>query len=108
MDITLNQGYPDFVGQRAIFCGSAPGPSSYTTGGETLNVALFNFYIDCVDSSGAISVSGTYWGRAIPSATGARATWKWKIYAVGSFTEVSAATNLSAEKFVISGKGGLY
>ena len=108
MNIVLNQGYPDYVGQRGIWCGYANGPASYTTGGESLAVSLFKYYIDSVDSGYVVSVSGNYWGTAIPSAVGPRATWKFIIYAAGGTTQVTASTDLSAEQFVLSGKGGLY
>lgn len=107
MDIVLNQGYPDFVGQRGVWCGYALGPASYTTGGETLNAPGFKYYIDSVDGS-ALSVTGTYLARAIPSGVGPRATWKIMIFVVATGAQVNASTDLSAEKFVLSGKGGLY
>jgi hypothetical protein len=65
VDITLNQGYPDRVGRRYIFCGSSVGPTSYTTGGESLNLGQFNNYIDVVIP--ALSVSGTYILYGIPT-----------------------------------------
>lgn len=108
MIVTLNQGYPDYVGRRFLWAGYANGPSSYTTGGETLTVPGFQQYIDSVDSSGILSVSGNYWGQAIPSGSGPRATWKFIIYAAGGFTQVTATTDLSAEVFQLSGKGGRY
>ena len=107
MDITLNQGYPDFVGQRLIWAGYTVGPSSYTTGGETLNFPLFKNYIDSINGP-VWSVSGNYYAVPIPSAVGPRATWKLVIYSAGGFTQVTSTTNLSAEKFVISGYGGVY
>lgn len=105
----LLDGYPDRVGKRFIWAGFGTGPSSYVTGGDPLTLPGFQNYIDSVDSSGILSVSGTYIIRAIPSIGGARATWKLKWYtAAAPQTEVSSTTNLSAETFMISGKGGTY
>lgn len=104
MDITLNQGYPDRVGRRYIFTGSAVGPTLYTAGGELLNLGQFQNYIDNVFP--ARSVSGTYIGYGIPSAVGPKATWKFFI--VTASTGAEASGNLSAEKFVISGFAGTY
>jgi hypothetical protein len=106
VDVTLNQGYPDKVGRRYIFCGSSAGPTSYTTGGETLNIGQFNNYVDVVFP--ALSVSGTYILYGIPSAIGPRATWKAYIVTASTGAQVSALTNLSAEKFVVAGYGGQY
>jgi hypothetical protein len=106
--VTLNQGYPDYVGRRFVWCGYANGPSSYTTGGETLTIPGLQQYIDSVDSSGSLAVSGNYWIQAVPSGKGPRATWKLKIYSSGGFTEVTSTTNLSAEVFQLSGLGGRY
>lgn len=106
MNVTLNQGYPDRVGRRYIFCGSAVGPSSYTTGGESLNIGQFNNYIDAVFP--ALSVSGTYILYGIPSAVGPRATWKALIVTASTGAQVAGSTNLSAEKFVVGGFAGVY
>ena len=109
MDITLLKGYPDLVGRRFVWAGSTVGPASYTTGGNSIALPGFQDQIDSIDSSGGLSVSGTYTYRAIPSGAGPRATWKLKIYtAAAPQTEVSNATDLSAETFAISGKGGRY
>jgi hypothetical protein len=105
VDITLNKGYPDFVGLRTLYCGSGAGPTSYTTGGEALNIATFQYHVDSVDS--CASVSGTYWGIGIPNATGPRATWKLLLFVTATGAQVGSGVNLSAEKFVVSGKGGL-
>lgn len=106
---TLYQGYPDYVGKRFIWAGHVNGPSSYPTGGISLTLPGFQNQIDSIDSSGGLSVSGTYVYRAIPSGNGPRATWKLKMYtAAAPQTEVTNATDLSAEKFAISGKGGRY
>jgi hypothetical protein len=104
VQITLNQGYPDRVGRRYIFNGSAVGPTLYTAGGETLSIGQFNNYIDNVFP--ARSLSGTYIGYGIPSAIGPRATWKF--YIVTASTGAQASGDLSAEKFVIGGFAGTY
>jgi len=109
MQVTLLKGYPDRVGKRFVWAGFGTGPSSYATGGDSVDLGLFQNYIDSIDSSGILTVSGTYIVRAIPSLGGPRATWKLKWYAASSpQTEVTAATNLSAETVMISGKGGVY
>ena len=107
--ITLFKGYPDRIGKRFAFCGSYTGPASYTTGGDPITLNQYQNYIDNIENSGGLSVSGTYIVRAIPSIAGPRATWKMKWYtAAAPQTEVSAATNLSAETFIVSGLGGVY
>lgn len=110
MNITYFQGYPDRVGRRFNWAGYGNGPASYTTGGDPVALPGFQEQIDTVDTNGILTVSGTYTVRAIPSiGNGPRRTWKLKWYtAAAPQTEVSAATNLSAEVLVISGKGGTY
>ena len=109
MALTLLSGYPDRVGKRFIWAGVYTGPKSYATGGDPLVIPPFQSQIDSIDSSGILSVSGTYIVRAIPSVGAARATWKVKWYtAAAPQTEVTAAVDLSAEKFLLSGKGGVY
>ncbi len=109
MNLTLLQGYPDYVGKRYIWAGYGTGPSSYATGGDSVSLPGFQNYIDSIDSSGILTVSGTYVVRAIPSLGGPRATWKLKWYTSATpQTEVTAAVNLSAEVLMISGKGGRY
>lgn len=107
--ISLFKGYPDRIGKRFAWCGSYAGPASYVSGGDPVQLPTFDNFIDSIESNGNLSVSGTYVVRAIPSAAGARATWKLKWYtAAAPQTEVSAATNLSAESFILSGLGGTY
>jgi hypothetical protein len=109
MQVTLLNGYPDYVGKRFIWAGYGNGPSSYATGGDEIELPGFQSYIDTVDTSGILTVSGTYTVRAIPSAAGPRATWKLKWYtAAAPQTEVTAAVDLSAEILFVSGKGGRY
>ena len=107
--VNLFKGYPDRVGKRFIWCGSYTGPTSYVAGGDPIALPTFDNFIDSINSSGQLSVSGTYIIRAIESIAGARATWKLKWYtAAAPQTEVTAATNLSAETFILSGYGGTY
>ncbi len=109
MDITLYQGYPDKVGRRFIWAGYSAGPSSYITGGVSVELPGYQNQIDSIDSSSSLSVSGTYFYRAIPSGPGPRATWKLQMFtAAAPQTEVSNATDLSAQTISISGKGGSY
>lgn len=107
--IILFKRYPDRVGKGFTFCGTYTGPSSYVTGGDPVTLNQFNNYIDSIESSGVLSVSGTYVIRAIPSQAAPRATWKLVWYtAAAPQTEVSVAVNLSAELFIVSGLGGVY
>jgi hypothetical protein len=108
-NLSLLHGYPDYVGKRFIFASNYTGPKSYATGGDPVTLPGFQNYIDSIENSAGLSVSGTYIFRAIPSAPGPRATWKLKWYtAAAPQTEVSAATDLSAETFIVSGTGGVY
>lgn len=113
MVLTLNHGYPDYIGKRFAFCGYGTGPTSYaggTLGGDTVTLPGFGNYID--DISGvSVSVSGNY--IAIPTNGGVGARQKnlvryFAFSATGIGAEVSNTTNLSAEKFVLSGFGGVY
>ncbi len=107
--IVLYKGYPSEGGKRYDWCGTYTGPSSYTTGGDPVTLNQYQNYIDNIESSGSLSVSGTYFFRAIPSSVSPRATWKLKWFATATpQTEVSNAVDLSAEKFVVSGLGGVY
>ncbi len=109
VNISLYQGYPDLVGRRYVWAGSFVGPTAYVTGGVDVAIPIAQNYIDSIDSSGGLSVSGTYVYRALPSGPGPRATWKLKMYTAATpGTEVTNAVDLSAEKFSISGKGGKY
>jgi hypothetical protein len=110
MQLTLLHGYPDYVGRRQIFAGFGNGPTSYTGGSsptDTILVPRFQFYIDAIAEI-SISVSGTYYAIAQPSGVGPRATWYLRYFTASTGAEVSNSTNLSAEKFVVSGYGGQY
>ncbi len=107
MVITLFKGYPDRIGKRFAFAGVGAGPSSYnSTTKDVVSPFAFNTYIDSLH--GATSVSGTYIVRAIPSVGGVRATWKLVWVTASSGTEVSNAVDLSAERIILSGLGGMY
>jgi hypothetical protein len=108
MVVTNFQGlYPDDVGRRQIFCGDGNGPASYTTGGDPVTLNNPRLYIDFL-ASGTLTNSGTYYVRAIKSAAGVRATWKYKWIVVSSGLEVTSATNLSAESLPVAGYSGTY
>ena len=97
------------IGAGKILPVDHTGPASYTTGGETLgninnmtgiSVAGLGS-LDMILGSGTLSVSGNYWVIVKPVGTGPRKTFTllWFTAAAGvpSFTQVTAATNLSAE-----------
>jgi hypothetical protein len=108
MNVTLFHGYPDRVGKRSIWVGSGNGPASYVGGSaptDQIIINQFQFYIDAITEI-SVSVSGTYYAIAQPSVAGVRANWFLRYYTASTGAEVSNATNLSAEKFIISGFGG--
>jgi hypothetical protein len=111
MNVTLFHGYPDRIGKRAAWAGTGNGPASYTGGSSPTDTLLLNaglqFYIDSV-AEVSISVSGTYYSIAQPSTAGIRATWFLRYFTASSGAEVGNSTNLSAEKFILSGFGGYY
>ena len=116
MILTLLHGYPDYIGKRWAFCGSGKGPKSYiqktgtaTTaegGGDPIQAVRFQNYFDVVFP--AMSLSGTYAVYPFPVASGARQTWALKWVTISTGTEVSAATDLSAETVQLAGFGGDY
>lgn len=107
MNLTLLKGYPDRVGKRNTFCASAVGPTSYnTTTKDVVASPVFQFYIDAIFP--AMTVSGTYFVTFVPSAGGARPTWKAVWWTVSGMTEVTNTTNLSAETVQFGGFGGFY
>ncbi len=108
MVVTLFHGYPDRIGKRSAWVGTGNGPTSYTGGSaptDTVTGLPYQFYIDSVCEI-SISVSGTYYAIAQPSVAGVRATWSLRYFTASTGAEVSNATNLSTEKFVLSGFGG--
>lgn len=109
MIVNLNNGYPDFIGNRQAFAGDAAGPASYNT--TTLDpVSLSNprLFIDIVLSSGTLSNSGNYYAIFEKSGTGERQTWTATWYTAGGFVEVTNGTNLSAESLPVGGFCGQY
>lgn len=121
MQVTLFHGYPDKVGKRCVWAGTGNGPASYTGGSSPTDAITglpYQFYIDAIAEI-SISQSGTYYAIAQPSlvpiaATGSayvanpRATWFLRYFTTATGAEVGNATNLSAEKFTLSGYGGFY
>ncbi|HYR42160.1 MAG TPA: hypothetical protein VER98_03985 [Terriglobia bacterium] len=108
MNLTLFHGYPDRIGKRAAWVGTGNGPASYVGGNaatDPLVINQFQFYIDSV-TEGSISVSGTYYVVAQPSVAGVRTAWTLRYFTTATGAEVTNTTNLSAEKFVLSGFGG--
>ncbi len=109
MILTFLNGYPDYVGYRQLFAGYGNGPASYVTGGDPVTLENNRRYIDVL-FGGALSLSGNYYVRAIPAATGARQNWKvvW-YYAPGNTVggtannQVTAAANLSGETVQMGG-----
>ncbi len=73
MQITLLNGYPDYVGKRFTLCGYGNGPASYSPVGDPVYFARYNNYIDILFP--ALTVSGIYEVKFIPSSYGPRATW---------------------------------
>lgn len=107
MDITLQHGYPDYVGKRQIFCGNAKGPSSYSqTTKDAVNSPRFQMYFDAIFS--AQTVSGTYFVTFKPSGAGPRATWKAVWWTIAGMTEVANAVDLSGETINVGGFCGQY
>ena len=93
-----NKGlYPEFVGRRALWVGSGPGPASYSQAtGDVVTLAIPNYYIDAI-AGRAERVSGNYYVRPRPSGAGARQTWSRHWYDASTNAEVSDATDLSGE-----------
>jgi hypothetical protein len=106
MQITLLQGYPDYIGKRQALCGSGVGPSSYTTGGVSVTFNRYSQYVDILFP--ALTISGTYYVWPIPSGVGERQTWSLKFVVVATGAEAAAATDLSGESVQIGGYGGTY
>jgi hypothetical protein len=96
------------VGQGKAIPIDHTGPASYTTGGETFGsinnqtgiTVLGLSILDYIDVEGP-TLSGNYYVYAQPTGTGERKTFKliWVTATAGipSSTQVTAATNLSAE-----------
>lgn len=100
--------YPEYVGRRGIFVGTASGPASYSqTTFDPITIAQNPYYIDAF-AGDAFTVSGTYFVRFRPAALGTRQAWVavWFVAATG--LQVGAATVLSAEKIQVGFFGGQF
>lgn len=102
MQIKMYPDWPNLLGRKQAFVGTGSGPASYVAGGDPVTLAGYNSYLDYL-ISGSVSVSGTYYLRCIPNATGPRATWKAIWISISTGLEPAAATNLSAEVVDIAG-----
>lgn len=89
--------YPDYVGRRAIFVGSGPGPTN-STALDPVSLALSSWYIDAI-LDGA-STDGLYYVQATPTQIGPRGTWNLSYYAVSNGAKQTG--NLSGSTFVVS------
>lgn len=107
MIINFFNGYPDFIGDRQAFAGSGTGPASYVTGGDPVTLQNPRRFIDVL-FGGNLTLSGTYFVRAVPAAANERTTWKLKWYVTSTGSEVAAAVNLSAETIVLGGFCGQF
>jgi len=98
-------GYRDFFGTKPVVIAEVAGPTSYATGGQTINAADFGLAgIDYADA-GMVSYSGTYYGRIIPQPASAppsnqnpnmtKIKLQWIVAATNA--EVANTTNLSGE-----------
>lgn len=108
MNVTLFHGYPDRVGKRCTWTGTGNGPASYVGGNaatDPLVINQFQFYVDAVTEI-SISVSGNYYAMAQPTVAGIRSSWNLRYFTTATGAEVANSTNLSAEKFIVSGFGG--
>lgn len=107
MQITLNHGYPDWIGRRGAFVGQAAGPAMYNTATkDVVQPFAFQTYIDSM--SLGITLSGTYIVVFRPSAAGPRPTFKAVWYTLSGMTEVTNATVLSAETVIVTGFCGKF
>lgn len=106
MQITLLNGYPDFMGRRMAFAGYGNGPSNYTAGADDpITVPGYERYIDSV-AGGVISTDGTTVAMAHPSGYGPRQTWNLQYYVASSMAQASG--DLSGKVFQIGGFFGNY
>lgn len=100
--------YPEYVGRRGIFVGTATGPASYSqTTGDPVTVALNPYYIDAFCGM-VTSVSGNYSVQFHPTTTGTRASWVAVWFVVATGAQVANAVNLSAEKIQVGFFGGQF
>lgn len=101
--------YPEFVGRRGIFVGiGTGGPVSYSqTTQDPISIAQNPYYIDAF-AGDALTVSGTYIVRFKAAATGVRQAWTAVWYVAATGAQVTATTNLSAEKIQVGFFGGQF
>jgi hypothetical protein len=112
--LTLQDGYPDFMGRRFAFCAPAyKGPVSYPNTGNTigdpLTLPAISNYIDQVE--GSVTTDGTYIVICQPLGPGPRATWVARWFAFtssGVGAEATNGTNLSSKIAILAGFGGKY
>lgn len=99
--------YPEYVGRRGIFVGTASGPALYNpTTGDPVTLAQNPYYIDAFAGS-ATTVSGTYIVRFHPTGTGTRQQWIARWYLTAGGAEAGAIA-LGAEKIQVGLFGGQY
>jgi len=100
--------YPEYVGRRGIFVGTATGPASYLqTTADPVTIAQNPYYIDAF-AGDAFTVSGTYLVRFRPAGTGTRQAWTAVWFVVSTGAQVANAVNLSAEKIQVGFFGGQF
>ncbi len=101
MSVKLLDGYPQSEGAKIGSVAKVTGPSSYATGGftvEPVNFALSRFEFGACTSS----VSGTYFAEFIPASADVPATSALiRVRVAATGLEVAALTDLSAEKFLV-------
>ena len=91
--------YPNWIGNRQIYVGTAYGPASYNqTTGDVLSVSFTPFNIDAVLGL-AVTTDGTYIGIPVPVAVGNAQGWTifWYAFATsGGGTPAWAALGSGA------------
>lgn len=98
-------GYVDVWGKHAAGAIDHTGPTSYTTGGQTLKAASYGLRsLDFVQ--GSLSSSGTYFVRSEPVGKGSKTTYKLLWFVTATNAEVAATTNLSGETVRLFAFGG--
>ena len=101
--------YPDKIGKRFAFVCKATGPKSYdSTNKDILTLPGYQHTHRTRSSESYHHGQRNIYLTVKPSVADKRAVWKatWTVTSGGS--EVTNATDLSAETFLISGLGGQY
>lgn len=102
--ITPVRGWSDIWGGKAMNVCDYAGPTSYVTGGDTIEPKQFgvrNFeYLSASETT-----NGTYYIRFRPSATGPTQTWKAVWYVTATNAEVGAGVNVSGSSAKVFGFG---